>query len=540
MGVRVHASPALAEAPLRRRRQFSPAQVLVLSFAALIASGALLLRLPIAAAREPLTFLDALFTATSAVCVTGLIVVDTPNDLTVFGQIVVLLLIQLGGLGYMAITTVVGLALGRQLSLHERLRLQEALYVQTMEGLARFVLTVLKLTLAFELTGALILTARWTGEYGIGQAAYYGLFHAISAFNNAGFALFSDSLMRYRGDWIVNLVITTLVVCGGLGFVVLTEIGRVRRFRRFSTHTHLVVTLTAALVIVTTAAIWFIEKDNPRTLQPLGISEALLASYFQAVTPRTAGFNTLDIGPKVQVSVLLDGRFGNDVANFTRRITELFGVDKVVEREITVPAPPDARRFSDIGLPEWDGYELIRDRGIPINPNNTQLYRELAWILFHKVGDFMDDVPPGSIIVIDNGGRPDNSCWGGLLSLAAKVKGIGGVVIDGACRDIDETREIGLPIYARGVVPMTARGRIMQESFNQEIQFAGVQVHPGDLVVADGSGVVIVPRSKEADVVQEAERIAAAESRMADGIRRGMSVVEVLETLGYESMLEKK
>ena len=305
MGTGSYASPALAEAPLRRRRQFSPAQVLVLSFTALIGSGTILLRLPAAAAREPLTLLDALFTATSAVCVTGLIVVDTPRDLTVFGQLVVLVLIQLGGLGYMAITTVVGVALGRQLSLHERLTLQEALNVQTMEGLARFALTVLKLTLAFELTGALILTARWAGEYGIGQAAYYGVFHAVSAFNNAGFALFSDSLMRFRGDWLVNLVVTTLVICGGLGFVVLTEVGRVRQFRRLSTHTRLILALTAALIVVTTALIWFVEHDNPRTLQPLGGGEALLASYFQAVTPRTAGFNTLDIGAMQPASLFL-------------------------------------------------------------------------------------------------------------------------------------------------------------------------------------------------------------------------------------------
>jgi len=305
MGTRSDASPALAEAPFRRRRQFSPAQVLVLSFTALIGSGTILLRLPVAAARDPLTLLDALFTATSAVCVTGLIVVDTPHDLTVFGQLVVLVLIQLGGLGYMAITTVVGVALGRQLSLHERLTLQEALNVQTMEGLARFVLTVLKLTLAFELTGALILTARWAGEYGIAQAAYYGVFHAISAFNNAGFALFSDSLMRFRGDSVVNLVVTTLVICGGLGFVVLTEIGRVRQYRRLSTHTRLILTLTAALIVVTTALIWFIEHNNPRTLQPLGVGEALLASYFQAVTPRTAGFNTLDIGAMQHASLFL-------------------------------------------------------------------------------------------------------------------------------------------------------------------------------------------------------------------------------------------
>jgi len=302
---RSQAPPPRPAASPRVRRRFSPAQILVLTFAALIASGTVLLGLPVSTSGEPLSLLDALFTATSAVCVTGLIVVDTPTDLAVFGQIVVLILIQLGGLGYMAITTVVGVALGRQLTVHERLTLQEALNVETLEGLARFVLTVLKLTLVFELTGAVILTARWAAEYGLGRAAYLGLFHAISAFNNAGFALFPDSLMRYRGDWIVNLVVTTLVICGGLGFVVLTEIGRVRRFRRFSTHTRLVVTLTAATIVVTTALIWLIERHNPRTLEPLGVGEGLLAAYFQAVTPRTAGFNTLDIGAMLPASLFL-------------------------------------------------------------------------------------------------------------------------------------------------------------------------------------------------------------------------------------------
>jgi regulator of RNase E activity RraA len=146
---------------------------------------------------------------------------------------------------------------------------------------------------------------------------------------------------------------------------------------------------------------------------------------------------------------------------------------------------------------------------------------------------------PGDVIVVDNGGRPDASCWGGLLALAGKTKGISGIVIDGACRDVDESRELGFPVYARGAVPMTARGRVMQESFNQEIEFAGVQVHPGDLVIADGSGVVIIPRAKEEEVLREAEAVAAAEARMAEGIRQGLSVVEVLEKLGYESMLNK-
>lgn len=151
----------------------------------------------------------------------------------------------------------------------------------------------------------------------------------------------------------------------------------------------------------------------------------------------------------------------------------------------------------------------------------------------------IDAAQPGDVIVIDNGGRPDTSCWGGLLALAAKTKGISGVVIDGACRDIDESRELGFPVYARGAVPMTARGRIMQQSYNQEIEFAGVQVHPGDLLIADGSGVVIIPRSREEDVVREAEAVAATEARMAEGIRQGMSVLEVLEKLGYEQMLDK-
>ena len=150
----------------------------------------------------------------------------------------------------------------------------------------------------------------------------------------------------------------------------------------------------------------------------------------------------------------------------------------------------------------------------------------------------IDAANPGDIIVIDSGGRLDASAWGGLLSLGAKLKGISGVVIDGACRDVDESRELGFPVFARGALPMTARGRVVQESFNREIEFAGVQVHPGDLVIADGSGVVFIPQEKEQDVIKEAEAVAQQEARMAEGIRQGVSIVEVLERLGYESMLK--
>ncbi|MBM2805461.1 MAG: RraA family protein [Deltaproteobacteria bacterium] len=141
---------------------------------------------------------------------------------------------------------------------------------------------------------------------------------------------------------------------------------------------------------------------------------------------------------------------------------------------------------------------------------------------------------------IEAAGKLEFSCWGGLLALSAKLKGVSGVVIDGASRDIDEARDLEFPVYARGVVPMTARGRVMQESYNQEIQFAGVQCHPGDLVLADGSGVIIIPKEKENAVVSAAETIYAKEQEMAAGIRKGYSGREMLEKLGYEQMLNKK
>lgn len=146
----------------------------------------------------------------------------------------------------------------------------------------------------------------------------------------------------------------------------------------------------------------------------------------------------------------------------------------------------------------------------------------------------------GDVIVVDNGGRTDVAAWGGLLSLASRLKGLSGVVVDGACRDVDESREVGFPVYARAVVPVTARSRIIQHSVNEEVQFGGVQVQPGDLVIADGSGVVFIPRAVEERVLSEADAIARRESQMAEEIRKGRSVVEVMGGLGYESMLDKE
>jgi regulator of RNase E activity RraA len=143
------------------------------------------------------------------------------------------------------------------------------------------------------------------------------------------------------------------------------------------------------------------------------------------------------------------------------------------------------------------------------------------------------------VIIVDHGGRVDVAAWGGLLSLAAKTKKVRGVIVDGAARDVDESRELEFPVYGRAAVQVTARGRVMQDSYNEEIEFAGVQVHPGDLVIADGSGVVFIPRTKEEEVLTQAEALAERETKMAEAIRSGRSVVEVMESLGYESMLAK-
>ncbi|MBP7777445.1 MAG: hypothetical protein KA371_09975 [Acidobacteria bacterium] len=286
-------SPVLA-----RRRPLSPSQFLAFSFLGIIAAGGVLLSLPLAhAPGRAMSVLDAFFTSVSAVCVTGLIVVDTPTALSGFGQAVVLLLIQAGGLGYMTLSTVFTVALGRSTTLQERMTLQEALNVQDMNGLVRFAGTVLKLTLAFELAGATILSLYWWPSLGLTQALWLGLFHAVSAFNNAGFALWSDNLMSWQGDVVVNLVITSLVIAGGLGFFVWTELlTRRTRAVKLSVHTRLVVTATAALLAAGTLLLLALEWHNPRTLAGLPFGERLLAAYFQSVTTRTAGFNTLDIG----------------------------------------------------------------------------------------------------------------------------------------------------------------------------------------------------------------------------------------------------
>jgi trk system potassium uptake protein TrkH len=291
-----------------RKREFSPAQLLSLHIVGLIVTGAILLSLPVAAAPGgAVSLLDAFFTSTSAVCVTGLIVVDTPNQWSPFGQVVLMLLIQAGGLGYMTISSLIMLAFGRRISVHERMTLADALNVVSMEGLLRFAWTVALLTFAIEGIGALIMGVRFAQDLGWAKGLWFGLFHAVSAFNNAGFSLFSDNLMGYRGDLTINLVITTLIIAGGLGFFVLSGLLRLRKKTAvaMSVHTKMVLTVSASLIAAATLSILALEWTNPKTLAPLGLGEKLLAAYFQAVTPRTAGFNTISIGDMTAPALFL-------------------------------------------------------------------------------------------------------------------------------------------------------------------------------------------------------------------------------------------
>lgn len=279
-------------------RLLTPPQVLVVGFAAVILIGTLLLTLPVASSAGISTpLIDAFFTSTSAVCVTGLVVVDTGTYWSRFGHIVLLSLIQIGGLGFMTLSTLAAILFGRRIMLHQRLIIQEALNRISLEGVVRLTKAVVIVTMSMEAVGAIFLSWRWWGYYPPKEAIFQGIFHAVSAFCNAGFDLKGNfsSLTSYREDLVVNLVITSLVILGGLGFAVIVELLNWHLTRRLSLHTYVVITSTVLLILTGTMFVLIVESSNPATLASASWSERFLASYFQAVTPRTAGFNTLNI-----------------------------------------------------------------------------------------------------------------------------------------------------------------------------------------------------------------------------------------------------
>ena len=276
----------------------SPPKLLVLGFALIILLGAQLLRLPIAStAGTPTRWIDALFTATSATCVTGLAVADTGTYFTVFGQIVILVLIQIGGLGFMTMATLFAVVLKRRISLKERLVLQEALNQSSIEGIVRLVRKIVLYSLCIEAAGAVSFSLRFMLDMNPGRAVYYGIFHAVSFFNNAGFDIMGDfrSFTGYVGDLWVNLTSMLLIVLGGIGFVVLADLADYRKNRRLSLHSKVALRMSGLLIVVGALVILAFEYTNSLTMGGLSFGEKLLSALFQAVTPRTAGANTLDI-----------------------------------------------------------------------------------------------------------------------------------------------------------------------------------------------------------------------------------------------------
>lgn len=284
----------------KRPKNLSATKVIAIVFAAIILLGAGLLTLPIAS-RSGVScgFRPALFTATSATCVTGLVLYDTWTQWSGFGQAVIISLIEIGGLGFMSAATLVVFFLRRRIGLKQRLVMAQALSVSDMDGIVNLQKTVLIGSFSVEAIGALVLTLRFWPEYGFLMALKWGVFHSISAFCNAGFDIFGCitpgvSLLEFQSDPVVLLTLGALIVTGGLGFLVWQEIAENRSFRKLSVYARLVLQTTAGLIIGGWLLIALLEWNNPGTLGELSVADKLLNSLFQSITLRTAGFASID------------------------------------------------------------------------------------------------------------------------------------------------------------------------------------------------------------------------------------------------------
>lgn len=293
----------------QKRPRSHPSRLIILSFLGAICVGWILLSLPQASTKAPLSLVDSLFTATSATCVTGLIVVDTGSRFTTFGQLVILTLIQLGGLGIMTFSSFFLIVMGRRLSIKHRLVIQQSFSQVPRKDLFRLVRYVLRFTLFTEALGALLLYVKFVHLYPTGKAAYHAIFHAVSAFCNAGFSLYKTSFVGFQGDLQVNAVMTALIILGGLGFFALADLnllGRLVRFRtvkKLSLHTKTVFAVTGVLLLGGTLLVLALEWQNTLAGKPFGTK--LLAAFFQSVTPRTAGFNTLSTSQLTNATLFL-------------------------------------------------------------------------------------------------------------------------------------------------------------------------------------------------------------------------------------------
>ncbi len=283
----------------RRTRRLSPPQIIALGFLAVIFIGGILLSLPVSSADgESLPFENALFTATSAVCVTGLVVYDTGAVYSVFGQIVIMLLIQIGGLGFMTLAATLFLIVRKRITLRDRLIMQEQYNQFQLQGLVKMTLHILALTLAIELIGAIMLAVSFIPMYGWGRGIYFSIFHSVSAFCNAGFDILGlgASLVPVNSEPIIILTISVLIILGGLGFGVLVDILKVRRFSKFSLHTKVVLVCTGLLLLSGFLLFYVAEIGNSKTLGGMSAGDGVMNAFFHSVTLRTAGYDSIGAG----------------------------------------------------------------------------------------------------------------------------------------------------------------------------------------------------------------------------------------------------
>ncbi len=290
-----------------RRRELQASQVLVLGFLSVILIGAIILATPfVTQSGESIGFVNAFFTATSAVCVTGLVVVDTGSYWNYFGKTVIIILIQIGGLGFMTMASLLTIMAGKKFSLKNRMMMQESMGAYHLSGIVRLTKYAVRMTIIFEAIGAFILSFRFIPMYGRAKGIYYSIFHSISAFCNAGFDIMGtgNSLSQFVKDPLISITISMLVIIGGLGFIVVLELLRFKKFRKWTLNTKVVVVSTLLLLIIPFIVILSVEYSNPNTIGSLTIPQKVLASFFATMTPRTAGFNTIDI-PSMRPPVLV-------------------------------------------------------------------------------------------------------------------------------------------------------------------------------------------------------------------------------------------
>lgn len=291
---------------LKRKIKLKGVQILALGFLIAIFIGGIILSLPISSASgEATNFLDAIFTSTSAVCVTGLVTLDTSTYWSTFGQMVIMILIEVGGLGFMTFGVLISLVLGKKITLRERLIMQEAMNTHSIQGLVKMVKYILVFTVSVQVFGAVLLSTQFIPEYGIYKGLFYSLFHSISSFCNAGFDLFGTSLINYSSNTTVILVISTLIIIGGLGFTVLLEIYEFRSIKKFSIHSKLVLISTLILILIGTLLMFVFERNNVETIANMNMKDKMLNSFFASVSPRTAGFNSVSTTAMTSVSKFL-------------------------------------------------------------------------------------------------------------------------------------------------------------------------------------------------------------------------------------------